>query len=131
MTENIKMKIAPILSEKSDSIKFDGNIITINNIKYDIKKLLPYKKGSQNGQFYLYKDNIVGYLKVNVTHQFAWINNNMKQMFGFDDGIVTGKELLFYIPWHNKIQNILDSGKKLNEINKLILELNNQYLGIK
>lgn len=131
MSKNIKMKIVPVLSEKSDLIKFDGNFITINNKKYDIKKLLPYKKGSKNDQFYSYKDNIVGYLKVNVTHQFAWINGNMKKMFGFDDGIVTGKELLYYIPWHDKIQNILDSNKSLEEKNKSILELNNQYLGIK
>lgn len=131
MDKKLVFKITPVLSEKSDKIKFDGNKITINSSVYDLNDLPDYQKGAENGQFYKYKNNIVGFLKVNSTHQFAWINNNMKRMFGFDDGIVTGKELLYYIPWHDKIQNILDSNKNIESKNQEILDLNRQYLGVK
>lgn len=132
------MKIINRLLTENESLgilKLSGNIFTINGFDYDLDNLslrvklvelsekdMPtpqeildgvsiYKNQAEYDAQRVWKDEAgekYALVIVDTVRQHAWINDNMRDLFGFSDGIVTLEELAVYIEWDNAIQAILD-----------------------
>ena len=124
------MKITAV--QKPSGVSFDlisvsGNVLTINGKDYDLGNLAvrPEDDESFTDRFYLDASGEAhGVIYVGKYHFFAWVNNKMQKLFGFDDGIVTLEELIKYLDWHNELQAILDEYTEPLKSKKKDLEKN-------
>jgi len=107
--DNGRPEYIELLPDKSNQAEVDARIAEIE--AYD-----------REHRFYVDQNGDVhGIIYVRKAHGFAWINNNMRDLFGFSDGIVTLEELQKYMIYHAEIQAILDGDQdelKIRAINK-------------
>jgi len=125
--EGFNMNIKSVQRTKDntfDLISISGKVLTINGKNYDLDNLAvrPEQVMDESGKV-TNQDEIDSFsdrvwkgqdgkpefiIYVGKYHNYAWVNNKMQKLFGFDDGIVTLEELTKYLQWHNELQSILD-----------------------
>lgn len=128
------MKISAKLSNEPDiasDINFDVLEIKPDPIFDDDGKILNASElESFNHPFYKdEKGEIHGTLKVDKIRLFVWVNDNMKKIFGFNDGIVTSNEWAVYCDYSDKVDSILEKhGKDGPEAGSEINALHKSYI---